>query len=109
MQKTWSLKKIDNELINKIEQRYDVSKIMAKLLCAREIDFDNIDEYLNGTLDNLLDPYGLKDMEKLVDRVDRAIENNEKICIYGDYDVDGITSITVMHQFLTKLGAQVMY
>lgn len=109
MQKTWSLKKIDNELINKIEQRYDVSKIMAKLLCAREIDFDNIDEYLNGTLDNLLDPYGLKDMEKLVDRVDRAIENNEKICIYGDYDVDGITSITVLYQFLTKLGAQVMY
>lgn len=109
MQKTWNIKKVDNELISKIIEKYEVSEIMARLLCARNIDFDDIDNYLNGTLDDLLDPYGLKDMDKLVERIDKAIINNEKICIYGDYDVDGITSITIMYQFLTKLGAQVMY
>ena len=48
-------------------------------------------------------------MNKLVDRIDKAIQNKEKICIYGDYDVDGITSITIMYQFLSSLGADVTY
>lgn len=109
MQKTWNLKKVDNELLERIEKKYGVSKIMAKLLCARNIEFDEIDNYLNGTLDDLLDPFEIKDMDKLVERVDIAIKNKEKICIYGDYDVDGITSITILYQFLTNLGAQVMY
>lgn len=109
MQKTWYLRKVDNELLNKIKDEFNVSEIMARLLCARNIEYDEIDNYLNGTLDDLLDPYGLKDMDKFVERVDEAIKKNEKICIYGDYDVDGITSITIMYQFLTKLGAQVMY
>ena len=109
MQKTWNLRKVDNELLNKIKDEFNVSEIMARLLCARNIEYDEIGNYLDGTLDDLLDPYGLKDMDKFVDRVDEAIKKNEKICIYGDYDVDGITSITIMYQFLTKLGAQVMY
>jgi single-stranded-DNA-specific exonuclease len=109
MQKTWNLRKYDNELVEKIRRKYNVSDIMAKLLISRSIEFEEIDNFLNGTLDDLKDPYGIKDMEKLVDRIDIAINNKEKICIYGDYDVDGITSITIMHQFLTKLGADVMY
>lgn len=109
MQKTWNLKKYDNELVNKIRRKYNVSEIMAKLLISRNIDFDDIDNFLNGKLDDLNDPYEMKDMDKLVERIDRAINNNEKICIYGDYDVDGITSITIMYKFLTKLGGDVMY
>lgn len=109
MQKTWNLKKYDAEYVKKIKECYNVTDIMAKLLISRNIDFDEIDEFLNGNLDNLKDPYKIKDMDKLVDRVDLAIKNKEKICIYGDYDVDGITSITIMYQFLTKLGADVMY
>lgn len=109
MQKTWNLRKYDNDLVKRIQDTYDVSEIMAKLMIARNIEFDEINNFLKGSLDDLKDPYDLKDMEKLVDRIDRAIKNNEKICIYGDYDVDGITSITIMYQFLTKLGAHVMY
>ncbi len=109
MQKTWNLKKYDSNLVKRIQDTYDVSEIMAKLLISRNIDFDNINEFLNGTLDELKDPYDIKDMDKLVERLDKAIENKEKICIYGDYDVDGITSITIMYQFLTKIGADVMY
>jgi len=109
MQKTWDLRKYDNELVEKIKSMYGVSDIMAKLLISKDIKLDDIGGFLNGTLDDLKNPYEIKDMDKLVDRIDAAIKNNEKICIYGDYDVDGITSITIMHQFLTKLGADVMY
>ena len=109
MQRTWNLKKYDSDLIERIKKTYSISEIMAKLLVSREIEFDEIEKFLNGTLEDLEDPYKLKDMEKLVQRVDVAIKNNEKICIYGDYDVDGITSITIMYKFLTKLGADIMY
>ena len=109
MQKTWCLKKYDEEKIEKIKSTYNVSDIMAKLLMSRNIEFQDIDMFLNGTIDDLYDPYDIKDMEKIVERIDIAIKRNEKICIYGDYDVDGITSITIMYKFLTKLGLDIMY
>ena len=109
MQKTWNLKKYDESLVEKIKTKYNVSEIMSKLLISRNIEFEEIDGFLNGNIEDFKDPYGIKDMEKIVERIDKAISNKEKICIYGDYDVDGITSITIMYKFLTKLGADVMY
>ena len=109
MQKTWCLKKYDEEKIEKIKSTYNVSDIMAKLLMSRNIEFQDIYMFLNGTIDDLYDPYDIKDMEKIVERIDIAIKRNEKICIDGDYDVDGITSITIMYKFLTKLGLDIMY
>lgn len=109
MQKTWCLKKYDEEKIEKIKSTYNVSDIMAKLLMSRNIEFQDIDMFLNGTIDDLYDPYDIKDMEKIVDRIDVALKKHEKVCIYGDYDVDGITSITIMYKFLTKLGIDIMY
>ena len=109
MQKTWCLRKYDEKQIEKIKSTYNVSDIMAKLLVSRDIEFKDIDMFLNGTIDDLYDPYDIKDIEKIVERIDIAIKRNEKICIYGDYDVDGITSITIMYKFLTKLGLDIMY
>ena len=109
MQKTWCLRKYDEEKIEKIKSTYNVSDIMAKLLMSRNIQFQDIDMFLNGTIDDLYDPYDIKDMEKIVDRIDVALKKHEKVCIYGDYDVDGITSITIMYKFLTKLGLDIMY
>ena len=109
MQKTWCLRKYDEEKIEKIKSTYNVSDIMAKLLMSRNIEFQDIDMFLNGTIDDLYDPYDIKDMEKIVDRIDVALKKHEKVCIYGDYDVDGITSITIMYKFLTKLGIDIMY
>ena len=109
MQKTWCLRKYDEKQIEKIKSTYNVSDIMAKLLISRDIEFKDIDMFLNGTIDDLYDPYDIKDIEKIVERIDIAIKRNEKICIYGDYDVDGITSITIMYKFLTKLGLDIMY
>ena len=98
MQKVWSVKKYDKEKINELVIKYNISEMLAKLILAREIE--DVDMFLNGTLEDLKDPYKMKDMEKFVERINKAKANSEKICIYGDYDVDGITSITVMYKFL---------
>ena len=107
MSKVWNIKKYDEKKVEEIMNKYNVSKTLAKLLISREIE--DIDMYLNGNIDSLRDPFLIKDMEKLVKRVKKALDKKEKICIYGDYDVDGITSITIMYKFLEKLGADVSY
>lgn len=109
MQKVWNIKKYDDEYVKKIMNDYNISEIMTKLLIARNIKYEDIDNFLNGDLSFLKDPYLMKDMDKFVDRIDKAIKEQEKICIYGDYDVDGITSITIMYKFLTEIGAIVDY
>lgn len=109
MQKIWNVKKYDEEYIDKICEKYNISNRLAKMLVSRDIEFDDIGLFLNGTLDDLTDPFKIKDMDKFVERVSQAIETKEKIAIYGDYDVDGITSIVVLYKFLMTLGATVSY
>ena len=109
MQKIWNIINYDSEYILKIMNRYKISEILSKLLISHNVDFDEIEDFLKADLDNLKDPFLIKDMDKFVNRVSDAISNGEKICIYGDYDVDGITSITIMYKFLEELGANVNY
>lgn len=109
MQKVWNVKNYEEDEINKISEKYGISDIMSRLLIARNIEFDEIGNFLNGNISDIKDPYEIKDMDKLVKRVKKALDNNEKICIYGDYDVDGITSITIMYKFLNDLGADISY
>ncbi len=107
MQKVWNVKKYDEDKIKELMTKYNISDMLSKLILSRQIE--DVDMFLNGTIDDLKDPYKMKDMEKFIKRVKYAIDNKEKICIYGDYDVDGITSITIMYKFLTSIGADVIY
>lgn len=109
MLKVWNINKYDEEKVKEITEKFGCTEIMAKLLISRNIEFDDIDNFLNGKTEDIKDPYLIKDMDKFVKRVLKAIENKEKICIYGDYDVDGITSITIMYKFLSEIGADVTY
>jgi single-stranded-DNA-specific exonuclease len=109
MQKLWNVKSYDEKYISDIMKKYKISEILSKLLVSHDIGFDEIDNFLVANLDNLKDPYLIKDMDKFVNRLCNAITQGEKICIYGDYDVDGITSITIMYNFLEELGANVNY
>ena len=109
MAKIWNIKEYDEEEVDKYVKRYNISSVLAKLLINRNVSIDNVSKYLNVTLDELYDPFLMKDMDILVDRILKAKENNEKIMIYGDYDVDGVTSITVLYSFLKELGAHVDY
>lgn len=109
MTKVWNIKKYDEAVVKEYCSRYNISSTLAKLIIARDVKLDDVDKYINATLDRLYDPFLMKDMDKLVDRVLLAKENNEKVIIYGDYDVDGVTSITILYSFLKELGLNVSY
>ena len=105
MNKKWEICECDEELVEKIAQENNVSKLVATVLINRGVtDPSEIEVFLDPTRNNFHDPYLMPDMEKAVDRIQKAIENDEKIIIYGDYDVDGVTSITVLKKFLTERG-----
>ena len=105
MNKKWEICKINEEDINKICEENNLSQLIGSILASKKIiSKDEIRENLNPTRDDFHDPFLMPDMEKAVERILIAIQNKEKIIIYGDYDVDGITSVTVLKKFLEEQG-----
>lgn len=110
MKKKWEYLEQDEELIKQIATKHNISELLAKILVNRGITGEEeIEIFLNPKRNNFHNPFLLNDMEKAVDRIIKAIETKEKTIIYGDYDVDGITSITVLKKFLNERGLQVDY
>ncbi len=110
LQRNWLLKEFDKNRVVEISKEFGISPLTSIILYNRGIqENDEIAEFLKCDLESLHDPYLLKDMDKAVDRLKKAQENNEKITIYGDYDVDGITSIAILYKHLTALGFDVDY
>jgi len=107
MQKRWVYNYTDKKRIKYITQKYQVSDLLAKVLLNRNISEVDLDIFLDPTRNNLHNPYLLPDVKEAIDRVLQAKENNEKIIIYGDYDVDGITSQAVLKKFLVEQGLNV--
>ena len=111
MNKKWECIELDNEKIKnveKIENEYGISNLLAKILVNKNlIKKEDIDLFLKPTRHDFHNPYLMPDMALAIDRIIKAINNKEKILIYGDYDVDGITSITVVKNFLLERGADV--
>ena len=100
----------EKKLRNQIASHLKCPRTIATLLIKKGLNtIEDIEEFLNPSLEQLHDPFLFKDMEKAVNRVLEAINNNEKITIYGDYDVDGTTSTSVLLLGLTKLGAIIDY
>lgn len=110
LQKNWLLKEFDKTRVIEISKEFHISPLTSIILYNRGItDNKDIAEFLKCDLESLHDPYLLKDMEKAVNRIKTAQKNNEKITIYGDYDVDGITSIAILYKHLTSMGFEVDY
>lgn len=108
MKKKWCFYEADKNKIKEISNKYEISELLAKILVNRGItEENNIRVFLNPTRNDFYDPFLLPDMEKTVERIIEAINNNEKVVIYGDYDVDGITSVTVLKKFLKERGLEV--
>ncbi|NOZ12800.1 MAG: single-stranded-DNA-specific exonuclease RecJ [Acidobacteria bacterium] len=106
----WSLKKFDPELVSKLTTEKKIPEFIAKLLVIRGIDSpEKVDRFFNGTMENLHDPFLMNGMEEAVTRILDAVKQHEKIMIYGDYDVDGISAIVILKQFLTEAGGDVSY
>ena len=84
-----------NEIKNKLANELSISPVLAKLLVQRGIvTFDDARSFFRPDLNDLHDPFLMKDMDKAVERLTKAMQRNEKILIYGDYDVDGTTSVS---------------
>ena len=110
MRKKWQYyKNSSEEEILEIEEKLNLNKLIATILANRGVTVDNAMTFLNPTRHDFHDPFKMPDMEKAVDRILKAIENKEKTIIYGDYDVDGITSITVLKSFLKDRGLDADY
>ena len=110
MNKKWEVCETNEEQIQKLVEEKNLSFLLSSILVNRGITTPEETElFLNPTRDNFHNPFSMPDMQKAVDRIKKAIETNEKVMIYGDYDADGITSITVLKKFLSERGLEAGY
>ena len=110
MNKKWEYNEVDENKVLEISKKYGISELLATILVGRNIvEDEKIKVFLNPSRNDFYDPFLMPDMEIATNRIIKAIENKEKIVIYGDYDVDGITSISVLKQFLEDRGMEVGY
>lgn len=110
MKKKWQYYEQDKDIVNKIAEEHGISTLLAKILVNRGIvDSKQIKVFLEPQRHDFHNPFDMLDMGMAVNRIIEAINNKEKTIIYGDYDVDGITSITVLKKFLNERGLDVDY
>ena len=113
--KVWSLRYTPGNsetdaAIEKLAREMKVSKVTASLIYNRGFsDAKSGEAFMHPEEDTLHDPFLMKDMDRAVERVSEAIRNGERITVYGDYDVDGVTSVTLLYLYLKSLGADVNY
>ncbi len=108
MNKKWEVCEGNKEKIKELAIKTNLSSLLVNILINRGITtVEEVELFLNPTRDDFHEPFLMPDMEKAVNRILKAIENNEKVIIYGDYDADGITSITVLKKFLKERGLDV--
>lgn len=101
---------VEEEKIKKTAQEAGISKLLSKVFLSRGIDDAKyIERFLKPSMADIHDPFLMSGMKNAVKRIGKALENNEKIIIYGDYDVDGITSTYILYDFLNSLKADISY
>lgn len=106
--KKWSVGKPDRNIISQLILKCGISSLAAAVLAAKGYSSpETVFQHFN--VDQLSDPFMIKDMQKASDTINMAIDNEDKICIYGDYDCDGIMSTVMLYSFLSETGADVLY
>ncbi len=105
----WKLKSIPNkETVNHLGKALQIDKKLAVLLAQRNIcTFEQAKQFFRPDINELHDPYLMKDMDLAVERIEKAIRNNENILIYGDYDVDGTTAVSLVFSYLSSIYQKV--
>lgn len=110
MQLRWNFKQADTEKVNTLQQSLKVPPIVCKLLVERGIEtYEEAKKFFRPELSELYDPFLMKDMDKAINRISEAISRNEKILIYGDYDVDGTTAVATVYSFLKEFYPNIDY
>jgi len=104
MQKRWKILTADKQKSDLLQLALKISPVICDILVQRDVvTFEQSKKYFRPELTDLHDPWLMKDMDKAVERIIRAIHNKEKILVFGDYDVDGTTSVACMYRFLKKI------
>ena len=111
MQNLWTLKALpEKDIVNSLQESLGVSELVATLLAQRGIEtYKQAKKFFRPKLSDLYNPFLMKDMDKAVERLHRAISSNERILVYGDYDVDGTTAVSLMYLFLKEKCQYVEY
>jgi len=101
----WTIKpKPPKEKVEKLAKELQIEETLASILCQRNIEtYEEAKKFFRPSLENIHDPFLMKDMGKAVERIEKAIENNENILIYGDYDVDGTTAVSLVSAYLKTI------
>lgn len=107
--KKWITAHIDKEMAAQVAENHSLDPFTALILVSRGItEYEDVEEFFDNDF-SFCDPYLIADMDKAVERIEKAIENFEKICVFGDYDADGVTATALMYSYLSSRGADVMY
>jgi len=105
LEKKWTLaeENISKQEIQKVQDLLNVDRVIATLLCERKLtEYNEIKKFFRPDYKQLNDPFTMKGMKKAIQRITEAIKNNEKILVYGDYDVDGTTAVSIVYSFFKK-------
>jgi single-stranded-DNA-specific exonuclease len=109
-QKRWTYLEADEETVDTLQKQLNIHPVLCKLLVLRNIKtFEEAKDFFRPSLYKLHDPFLMKDMEKAIIRIEQAIEKNEHILIYGDYDVDGTTAVSVVYSFFKDIYQNISY
>ncbi|MBC7903751.1 MAG: single-stranded-DNA-specific exonuclease RecJ [Gemmatimonadaceae bacterium] len=101
MEKRWKINEADKDLVTSLQESLKINRTLCEILVSRGIsDFETARHFFRPSISDLHDPWLMKDMEKAVTRIERAMQQKEKILVFGDYDVDGTTAVAGMYQFL---------
>lgn len=104
MEKRWNILEADDAVVKSLQAGLGINEVLCRLLVQRGIgSFDEAKAFFRPQLSQLHDPWLMKDMRSAVDRISQAIRQEEKVLIYGDYDVDGTTAVACLFQFLRKV------
>lgn len=111
MEKRWIIKQsVDRTLVESFRSEIKVNAIVAELLLQRGINtYQQAEHFFRPKLEDLHDPFLMKNMRTAVDRLDQALKNEESILLYGDYDVDGTSAVSLMYSYLSKRHQKVEY
>ncbi|HNF48850.1 MAG TPA: single-stranded-DNA-specific exonuclease RecJ, partial [Chitinophagales bacterium] len=109
-QKRWILSDADADTVAQLQQSLKIHPVICKLLAIRGIDtYDKAKAFFRPSLADLHDPFLMKDMDKAIERIEQAIASEEKIMIYGDYDVDGTTAVALVYSFFREFYNHLLY
>ena len=100
----------DDARVRELADKLNISALTALLLFNRGCtELESAAKFLSAAVDPFFDPFLLNDMNRAVERIIKAVDEKEKIVIYGDYDVDGVTSVSILYRYLSEIGARVTY